>query len=171
VAHGEFREFVEMRYAELLRTAYLLTGSQPAAEDMVQSCLLRAMRRWRDIDDPMAYLRRSMANHRISVWRRLRRGEVLSDSVPDRPTADTTSAVAERDELLAALATLPRSMRAVLVLRYWEDMSEADTAAALGCSVGAVKSTASRGLARLRGVLPPRGASEESVDMVRGSRS
>jgi RNA polymerase sigma factor (sigma-70 family) len=75
--------------------------------------------------------------------------------LPERGRADGSAAHAERDELMAALAKLPVRMRAVLVLRYWEDMSEADTAELMGCSVGSVKSQASRGLARLREVLRP----------------
>lgn len=150
---ADFPEFVRLRYAALLRTAYLLTGSQHAAEDLVQTCLLSAMRRWKRIDDPMAYLRRAMVNERTSVWRRLRGAEILSAVVPDRPVPDDTDGVVARDELIMALAKLPPRMRAVLVLRYWEDLSEEATATLLGCSTGSVKSQASRGLARLRSVL------------------
>jgi RNA polymerase sigma-70 factor (sigma-E family) len=148
-----FTDFVTVRYTELLRTAYLLTGSPWAAEDLVQTCLLRAMSRWERIEDPMAYLRRAMANDRTSRWRRLRR-ELLRAEPPDVAAADPNATVADRTVLVAELARLPRRMRAVLVLRYWEDLSEADTAAVLGCSVGSVKSQTSRGLARLRTVLP-----------------
>jgi RNA polymerase sigma-70 factor (sigma-E family) len=144
-----FAQFVEVRYADLLKTAYLLTGSPHRAEDLVQSCLLKAMARWRDIEDPMAYLRRVMVNQHTSLWRRLRR-ELLSAQPPERTAGDPASGLADRATLLAALARLPKQMRAVLVLRYWEDLSEADTAKLLGCSVGTVKSQASRGLARLR---------------------
>jgi RNA polymerase sigma-70 factor (sigma-E family) len=146
---GGFAQFVEVRYADLLKTAYLLTGSQHEAEDLVQSCLLKAMARWRDIDEPMSYLRRVMVNHRTSLWRRVRR-ELLSAQPPERGTRDPAGALVDRTTLVAELARLPRQMRSVLVLRYWEDLSEADTARALGCSVGTVKSQASRGLARLR---------------------
>jgi RNA polymerase sigma-70 factor (sigma-E family) len=147
-----FREFVELRYVELLRTAYLLTGARPAAEDLVQTALLRAMRRWSKIDDPVAYLRRVMVNQRTSGWRRaVRLTEQLTAHVPERAGGvDVADQVATRDELVRALGTLPPRMRAVLVLRYWEDQSEVETAELLGCSVGTVKSQASRGLARLR---------------------
>lgn len=157
-----FEDFVSVRYGELLRTAYLLTGGQHAAEDLLQTVLLRAMRRWSHIGEPMAYLRRAMANQSASRWRWLgRRTEFLTAAVPDRPASgDSARDVAVRDELLAALGTLPPRMRAVLVLRYWEDLSEQDTAAALGCSAGAVKSQASRGLARLRSVLLPEAPEE-----------
>ncbi len=149
------REFVEVRYVELLRTAYLLTGSRPAAEDLVQNALLRVMRRWSTLDDPMAYLRRVMVNLSSRGWRRMARlGELLTDRAPERPDgSDLASRVAARDEVLRALATLPPRTRAVLVLRYWEDLSETQIAETLGCSVGSVKSQASRGLARLRSVL------------------
>jgi RNA polymerase sigma-70 factor (sigma-E family) len=152
VARQELAQFVEVRYADLLRTAYLLTGSPDAAEDLVQTCLLKAMARWEQIADPMAYLRRAMVNDRVSRWRRLRR-ELLRADPPDFAVPDATIPVAERALVLAALRRLPVRMRAVLVLRYWEDLSEAETARLLGCSVGAVKSQASRGLARLRTVL------------------
>jgi RNA polymerase sigma-70 factor (sigma-E family) len=155
MAEEGFREFVQLRYGELLRTAYLLTGSTHAAEDLVQSALLKAYRRWDQVDEPMAYLRRALVNQRTSVWRRIGSRELLTGVLPERGRADGSAAHAERDELLAALAKLPVRMRAVLVLRYWEDMSEADTAELMGCSVGSVKSQASRGLARLREVLRP----------------
>jgi RNA polymerase sigma-70 factor (sigma-E family) len=150
-----FREFVEVRYTDLLRTAYLLTGTRDAAEDLVQSALLTTMRHWRAVADPMAYVRRAMVNQRTSLWRRIGSRELLTDAPPDRSTPDGTAGRADRDELLTALGRLPARMRAVLVLRYWEDMSEEDTAQMLGCSVGTVKSQASRGLSRLRDVLGP----------------
>src|SRR5262245_31911971 len=129
-----FAAFVEVRYADLLRTAYLLTGSRHAAEDLLQTCLLSAMRRWKHIADPQAYLRRALVNQRTSFWRRLRGGEVLAGFLPDQAVPDPTDSLAARDELLTALGRLPVRMRTVLVLRYWEDLSEADTAALLGCS-------------------------------------
>jgi RNA polymerase sigma-70 factor (sigma-E family) len=150
-----FREFVTVRYGELLRTAYLLTGGRQSAEDLLQNALVRVMRRWSRIDDPMAYLHRTMVNQLISGWRRLgwsreRLTAIVPEQAVDPGTADT---LADRDRLLSALATLPAQMRAVLVLRYWEDLSEAQTADVLGCSKGSVKSQASRGLSRLRSVL------------------
>ncbi|WP_433047675.1 SigE family RNA polymerase sigma factor [Dactylosporangium sp. CS-033363] len=147
-----FEQFVRLRYAELLRTAYLLTGSVAGAEDLVQSCLLKVMPRFERIDEPLPYLRRAMVNQRTSWWRALRR-ELLSARVPERAGGDPAAAYTERSALVAELKKLPERMRAVLVLRYWEDLSEAETAAVLGCSVGSVKSQASRGLARLRVLL------------------
>jgi RNA polymerase sigma-70 factor (sigma-E family) len=153
----EFADFVALRYGDLLRTAYLLAGSHHAAEDLVQACLLKAMSRWDGIAEPMTYLRRVMVNQRVSWWRRLRR-EMLRADPPDGVAPDDVGAAAERAVVLAALAGLPPRMRAVLVLRYWEDQSEAQTADLLGCSVGTVKAQASRGLARLRTVLAPAGS-------------
>jgi RNA polymerase sigma-70 factor (sigma-E family) len=156
-----FAQFVAVRYTELLRTAYLLTGSSHAAEDLVQSCLLNVMPRWHDVDDPMSYLRRAMVNQRTSFWRRVRR-ELLSARPPESQVPDPSGGLADRTTLVAELARLPKQMRAVLVLRYWEDLSEAETADLLGCSVGSVKSQASRGLARLRALLTEPVASTEA---------
>ena len=148
-----FAEFVRVRYPDLVRIGYLLTGSVPEAEDLAQAALLRVMRVWRRIDDPLPYVRRTMANLHISRWRRHRARELLTAIVPDRLVRDPSDAVGERDALYTALRALPPRARAVIVLRYWVDLSEADTAQHLGCSVGSVKSTASRGLARLRAAL------------------
>jgi RNA polymerase sigma-70 factor (sigma-E family) len=152
---ADLEEFVRTRYSDLLRTAYLLTGGSTAAEDLTQQALLVAMRRWDRIDDPMAYLRTTMVHLRISLWRRVLSREVPVGSRPDpgRASSDRTEQHAQRDALLRALARLPVRMRAVLVLRYWEDLSEEATAQILGCGTGSVKSQASRGLARLRRLL------------------
>jgi RNA polymerase sigma-70 factor (sigma-E family) len=154
MADEEFRQFVEQRYGALLRTAYLLTGSPDAAEDLLQSALLATMSRWRAMDHPDAYVRRVMVNQLVSRWRRRRVVEMLTAVLPERPQPPPDEPEL-RDELWQALRRLPARMRAVLVLRYWEDLSEAQTAEALGCSVGSVKSQASRGLARLRELIAP----------------
>jgi RNA polymerase sigma-70 factor (sigma-E family) len=161
VERDEIEQFVTLRYAELLRTAYLLTGSTDRAEELVQTCLLKALPRWDRIADPLAYLRRAMANQRVSLWRRLRH-ELLSDRPPEpEPVPDPFAGpVADRTTLIAELQRLPKQMRAVLVLRYWEDLSVEATAEALGCGAGAVKSQASRGLDRLRVAL---GAAPEEL--------
>jgi RNA polymerase sigma-70 factor (sigma-E family) len=137
----------------LLATAMLLTGSRAAAEDLLQAALERLMRHWSKVrGDPEGYLRRTLYHLAIDQWRsRRRRPEVLSDVEPPSQ-ADATEAVSLRHALRQALSTLPPRQRAVLVLRYWEELSEAEAAAVLGCSVGTVKSTASRGLTRLREV-------------------
>jgi RNA polymerase sigma-70 factor (sigma-E family) len=148
VVDEEFQRFVEERYGVLLRTAYLLAGDRHRAEDLLQSALLVLLSSWRRIDKPEAYLRRVMVNQLVSGWRRRRIVEVLTAVLPDRAAAQPDED--RRDELWSALRRLPARMRAVLVLRYWEDLSEQQTADALGCSVGTVKSQSSRGLARLR---------------------
>ena len=150
----DFRDFVTARWSALLRTAYLLTGDRDRAEDLVQSALVRAHRHWSRIRRDgagEAYVRKTMTNLNTDWWRRLGSREHRVEAVPDRRRAvDDYAALEVRDELWTALQQLPPRMRAALVLRYFEDLSEADTAAALGCSVGSVKSQCSRGLARLR---------------------
>jgi RNA polymerase sigma-70 factor (sigma-E family) len=135
----------------LLATAVLLTGSRAAGEDLVQAALERLMRSWDRVrTDRERYLRRTMYHLAIDQWRsRKRRPEIfVSHEPPGR--SDATDAVALRDALSRALAQLPSRQRTVLVLRYWEQLSEAETAEVLGCAVGTIKSTTSRGLARLR---------------------
>ena len=150
-----FEAFVAARSADLLRTAVLLTQDRGHAEDLLQTALVKAYRRWSRIDgeDPYPYVRRILVTTAAS-WRRLRATqELVSLPAFDAGTPDDTEAHAERDRLTAALGTLPPRMRAVLVLRYTEDLSEAATAEALGCSVHTVRSQTVRGLARLRAVL------------------
>ena len=151
----DFEAFVRERGPVLLRTAYLLVGDRGQAEDLLQDVLEKTYPRWRRIrrgDDPGVYVRRALVNGATSRWRRrqARVRELPLGPGADRAGSDGATQYDDRDLLLRALATLPARQRAVLVLRYWEDLSEADTAAALGCSVGAVKSHGSRGLARLR---------------------
>lgn len=152
MADDDFRAFVEREWAPLVRTAYLLTGDRGHAEDLVQAALEKTHRKWARIsrmEAPVAYVRRTMVNTAIS-WRRRRRVSEVPLLVADGPAADPYGQVDQRQQVLAALRTLPPRMRAVLVLRYFEDLGEADIADALGCSVGTVKSQASRGLDRLR---------------------
>ncbi|TFV88078.1 SigE family RNA polymerase sigma factor [Blastococcus sp. CT_GayMR20] len=150
-----FEDFVAARSADLLRTCVLLTRDRGHAEDLLQTALVKAYRRWGRIsrDDPYPYVRRILVTTAAS-WRRLRSTqEIVSLPAYDPPGPDPTEAVAERERLAAALATLPARMRTVLVLRYAEDHSEAATAELMGCSVATVKSQTVRGLARLRTVL------------------
>ncbi|SCL53395.1 RNA polymerase sigma-70 factor, sigma-E family [Micromonospora citrea] len=137
----------------LLATAVLLTGSRTAAEDLLQAALERMMRHWNRVrGDKEGYLRRTMYHLAIDQWRsRKRRPEVLS-SVEPPGRSDGTDALDLRQALVQAVAALPPRQRAVLVLRYWEQLSEAEAAETLGCSIGTVKSTTSRGLSRLREV-------------------
>jgi len=151
-----FREFVLARRPALSRTALLLTGSHHAAEELVQEALVKAAARWRRLTaegDPEAYLRRIMVNDRISWWRRRRR-ESAVPAVPERASVDGSDTVNGRLDLAAALATLPARQRAVIVLRFYEDLSVEETAALLRCAPGTVKSQTSDALARLRRLVP-----------------
>ena len=150
-----FREFVTARSPALLRTAYLLLGDRALAEDLLQTALVKAHRHWGRVTasgSPEGYVRRIMVNERRTWWRR-NPGRELVGTVPDRAGPDESSALAERDAVWRAVLALPPRTRAVLVLRFWEDLSEAEIAATLGCSVGTVKSQASRGLRKLQKVL------------------
>ncbi len=165
----EFRRFVQTRWDSLVRTAFLLTGDRGRAEDLVQQVLVKVHRRWGHIarvESPYAYTRAALANESASWWRRRRVAETLGE-LPihaDRDPTDAYAAVDTRDEVARAVLELPPRMRAVVVLRYFEDLSEADTAQALAMSVGSVKSQASRGLERLRSVLrETNGAGERSL--------
>lgn len=157
-AEEEFRRFVQARWHALVRTAYLLTGDRGRAEDLVQQTLVKVHRRWSHIasaESPYAYTRAALANESASWWRRRRVAETLGDlpAHADRDPSDHYRHVDTRDQLARAVLQLPPRMRAVIVLRYFEDLSEADTAHALGMSLGSVKSQTSRGLERLRSVL------------------
>lgn len=151
-----FDEFVQARSPGLLRTALLLTGQDRAeAEDLLQLALERAYRHWARISQcgqPERYVRKILANASADRWRRLRRRpeHPLHDAAADPAVPDRAREIDDRDFLVRALAALPSRQRAALVLRYFDDMNEAEIADMLGCSVGTVKSQISRGLARLR---------------------
>ena len=158
-ARTEFEEFVAARSAALFRTAVLLTGNQQDAQDLVQSALERACRHWTRVaaaEQPAAYVRRILVNS-LKDRRRLRRRIVevsFDDARPSAPSGPSPYRQVElRRSLIAELRRLPVGMRSVLVLRYFEDLSEAEIALALNCSTGTVKSQAARGLARLRSAL------------------
>jgi RNA polymerase sigma-70 factor (sigma-E family) len=146
-----FDALVALRSPALLRTAYLLTGDAHLAQDLVQSALARAYTRWGRLKQPAAgeaYVRRVMVTLAASSWRRKWHGEVPSAELPQSPTPHDD--VELREALRVALLRLPAAQRAVLVLRFYEDLPEADTARLLGCSPGTVKSRTARGLAALR---------------------
>jgi RNA polymerase sigma-70 factor (sigma-E family) len=152
---ARFCEYAAVRQQSLLRTAYLLTGDLHAAEDLVQIALAKAYLSWSKLREPHAadaYVRRIMVNEHTSWWRRAWRQrehstDVLPETAVDRQ--DPTE-FDERDRMWALVQTLPPRQRAAVVLRYYEDMSEAETAQVLGCSVGTVKSQTSRAVATLR---------------------
>lgn len=153
-ADRRFQEFVAGRSVGLRRLAYLLCSDWHLAEDLVQSALTRAYASWRRVersDDVDAYVRKILVNQATDGWRNRRRlGEWLG-AASDRPSAsDAMADVDQRDELLGFLDRLPVKQRAVLVLRFFEDLSAEATADLLGISTGTVKSHTSRGLNRLR---------------------
>ena len=148
-----FRDYVTARSGSLLRMAYLLTRNLADAEDLVQAALAKTYQAWDRIEDRNAldgYVRRAMVNTHISWWRRRRLEEYPTDEVPDRAVADHAADSELSDPVQRALDRLPSRMRAAVVLRYCEDMSEAEVAEALGISQGTVKSTVSRAVAKLR---------------------
>ena len=147
----EFTAFVAARTPALLRTAYLLTGDWAAGEDLLQTTLEQCWRRWNRLGEhPEPYVRRAMLRTFLS-WRRRRwTGETPTEQLPELAGADAMSAYDEREQLWRALQRLPRGQRAVIVLRYFDDLSEQETAAVLGIAVGTVKSQASKALAALR---------------------
>jgi RNA polymerase sigma-70 factor (sigma-E family) len=148
-----FTEFVVARQAALLRTAYLLTGHAQDAEDLVQIALVKIVPQWRRIaGNPEPYVRRVLVNENISRWRRRRWREHSTDRVPELLAHDPD--VAELVAVRGALASLAPRQRAVLVLRYYEGLSEREIADQLGIATGTVKSQARDGLARLRAALP-----------------
>jgi RNA polymerase sigma-70 factor (sigma-E family) len=147
-----FEEFVASRGRDLWRTAWLLTGDSHKAEDLVQATLAKCWARWASIvreGSAEAYVRRAMINTYTDWWRRRWNGERPTEVLPE-PAGRHDGSVDARQDTLAALAALPRGQRAVIVLRFYEDLTEAQTAEVLGISVGTVKSQTSRALSALR---------------------
>ena len=148
-----FHHYVATRSRALLRTAYLLTGNTADAEDLVQAALAKTYLAWHRIEDPGAldgYVRRAIVNTHISWWRRRRVEEYPTDDIPDQAVADHAIASDLQETMRRAVDRLPERMRAAVVLRYYEDMTEAEVAEVLGVSLGTVKSTVSRAVAKLR---------------------
>jgi len=167
----DFDAFFRDRVPALLRTAYLLTGDRHLAEDLVQDALARTCRVWRRLADggnPEAYARRVMYHLQISRWRRKRVVEVRCGEVPERAyQRDHALDVADRLALRAALMALAPRQRAVIILRYFEDQTEAQTAEILGCQIGTVKSSAFRALGRLRELVPDLGGANRTEEVAR----
>ena len=155
-ADGEFREFMHARWPAMVRLAYGLTGDQGHAEDVAQAAFARAYASWPRVSrsgDPDAYVRQIVINENRNRFRKHRVTERLTDSPPESGACGVGRRDRDYDErsaLIAALQRLGPRQRAVIVLRYWMDLTEHETAAALNCSVGTVKSQASRALATLR---------------------
>jgi RNA polymerase sigma-70 factor (ECF subfamily) len=148
----EFRGFVAARQNALLRTAFLLTGDWASAEDLLQVSLTKTYLAWARIKDKSLaerYVRTTMSRTAVSWWRRRWTGEQATATVPEIAVHDP-AALDDRDEVWRVLITLPVRQRAVLVLRFYEELSEAEIAHVLGCSPGSVKSHASRGLKAMR---------------------
>jgi RNA polymerase sigma-70 factor (sigma-E family) len=147
-----FRAFVETNGATLLHAARLLTGDHHRGEDLLQTALTRIYLKWDRIDTPLAYARKALVSAHIDSTRRRWWGERSTETLPEVSASESTDigAVDERDELRRLLAGLNPKERAVVVLRFYCDLSEQDTAATLGVPVGTVKSTCSRALSRLR---------------------
>jgi RNA polymerase sigma-70 factor (sigma-E family) len=157
--YGGFPEFVTAHQRSLLRTAYLLTGDGHLAEDLVQSALVKVATRWERLDasdNPLAYVRKVLYHEHISWWRRRGRHRDHPSADPPEPEArpDFADDALRTMVLRQALNRLASRQRAVVVLRYYEDCSEAETAALLGCSIGTVKSQTHRALSRLRELEP-----------------
>lgn len=150
---ASFEDFVAARGLALTRFAYLLCGDAQLAEDLVQSALERTFQRWRRagiVARPEAYVRQVIVHEYVSRQRRRSASEVVVADPPDVFVSDGGAAVDERDRVWRELATLPTQQRAVLVLRYYEDLDDVTIARLLGCARGTVRSAASRALATLR---------------------
>ncbi|MBA2559431.1 MAG: SigE family RNA polymerase sigma factor [Propionibacteriales bacterium] len=151
-----FSEFVEARSSSLFRTAYLMVGDHQLAQDLLQEALVKTLIAWprlRDRANVEAYTRRIVVTTSIS-WRRRRSfHERPTGTLPETVDPDPVNAVVTHDVVIAALLTVPPRQRAAIVLRYYQDLTEAQTADVMGCSVGAVKSQVAAGLKRLREVL------------------
>lgn len=164
-----FARFVREQTATLLRSAYLLTGSPAAAEDLVQDTLLRLLPKWDRVlaaDVPMAYVRRSLVNGFLNQRRRPASREIVTDEVPERLDGghDIGVDVSDRDLVWRLLATLPARQRAALVMRFFDDLPDEQIAENLGCRLGTVRSLISRGLVALRA----RTAREQALDHAEG---
>ncbi|MER6007890.1 SigE family RNA polymerase sigma factor [Nonomuraea sp. NPDC052116] len=155
---ADFRKFVVDRSGALFRTAYLLTGDRHAAEDLVQSALVKTAAKWRSLRDPAAiegYVRRAMYHEQVSWWRRRSRvAEVSTGRPPERIDAGHADVADLRLVMRAALARLTPRQRTMLVLRYFEDLSETEIARLLGVRVGSVRSQIYRSLERLKKTAP-----------------
>ncbi len=156
VSDEEFAEFVSAALPRLLRFGLVLTGNPATAEDLVQTALARSWRAWRlhSIEDPQAFVRKVMVNSYASWYRLMATREALAASVAQTTVIDDEATrVDDRDAVWRALLTLPPKQRTVIVLRYYEELSESEIAAVMGTTTGTVKSQAARALRRLADVM------------------
>ena len=165
---ADFAAYLAARQASLLRTAYLLTGNRHDAEDLTQTAFAKLYLSWDKVRDQGAidgYVRRILVNEHNSLWRRAWKRREHSQEHPllERPVHDDPDD-GTGSELWDLVQTLPRKARAVLVLRYYEDLSEAETARVMGCSIGTVKSQTAKGLSRLRALLADESLATDQED-------
>ncbi len=161
-----YTDFVLARQAQLRRAAYLMCGDATTAEDLLQEALVALAARWESVDHPDAFVRRVIYRQRVSLWRRTRR-EVVSGALPERSVTDGAEERARDQEVHDALRTLPPRQRAALVLRYFEDMTEKQTAEVMGVRVGTVKSLSHQAVARMREELLARRAEQREKEGTR----
>ena len=165
-----FPDFVSRRQESLLRLAFLLTGDRGHAEDLVQTALMKTYRHWERVTrrgDPSAYVRRALVTTHTSWRRRAWHREQPTGRLPELPATAPADPLDASEELRRALAALPPRMRATVVLRYYEDLSELQTAQVMSCSESTVNTQTARGLARLRGALAAGGATVPPADPAR----
>jgi RNA polymerase sigma-70 factor (sigma-E family) len=164
-ARREFATFAEARSSALIRVAYLLTGDQHAAEDLLQTALAKAAARWGAIHTaPEAYVRQVIYREQVNWWRRrARHRETTMADLPDRAAATPDISAETRLSLQQALRALPAGKRKVLVLRYFEDLTEAQVASILGCSIGTVRSQTHKAITQLRAAMAAAGITSAEV--------
>ena len=162
----DFEEFAVAALPALLRFGVVLTGDRHRADDLVQTALVKTMRRWPHIDhsQPAAYVRRAMVNTHLSWWRARSRESTMPDTFDVAAPGDASASYDDQDQLARALAVLPPRQRAVVVLRYYEGLSEAEIADVLGCARGTVKSQSSKALRTLRRALDAPHPSHDLVE-------
>lgn len=155
-ARRRFGEFAEHRTPALIRVAYLLTGNQHTAEDLVQSALTKTLARWESVrhEDPEGYVRTVMYREQVSRWRQRRYHVALADLPAEPPGPDQHEQTDLRISMREAIMRLSPMQRTILVLRYYEDLTETQVAAVLDCSVGTVRSRTHRAVNKLRQLLP-----------------
>lgn len=158
-ADPAYSDFVQARGPRLRRAAYLLCGDPDLAEDLVQEALIALAEKWESVENPDGFVRKVIYRQRVSFWRKRRR-EVSSEWLPERGIPDGAEERARDDEVHRALRQLPPRQRAALVLRYFEDLTEEQTAQVMGIRTGTVKSLSHHAIARLRAELGPRAGHE-----------